>query len=274
LQMPPKPPSYADPDQFLWDGLKERVSQGLLILGEEAHAQQFAQLLHEHGSGTFRAAAPGAGLLAIEAASVSGVSRGHAEKLCQEARDGGHWLYLGRVGRLLDSTGGRNMLEAVCEAMAKASLPCVIASSAAGSDEQLADDLCRLLGLVPTARLDTNGKLLGVSELSFLMAQAEDRGDTGWSVAVRYQLRSPIKDPPDLAPDERADSALRMVDTIRVAGERADPVGALIGFRADAFGVGQRRAVFDAAEVVARRIVGRKVAADELVEARRGFCFV
>src|SRR5262249_53481582 len=186
----------------------------------------------------------------------------------------GHWLYLENAEQLTETSGGRNLLDATCSAMAEASLPCVIASTSSRTYNQLEQAAFRLRGLVPVAHLNSTGPFKLFEELTFLMTEPKDRSDTGWAVAVRYQLNSPMVDDPYRTPDPQADSALRMTDNIAVVqGERGLPQGVIISFKADAFQVGQQPAVFNAAEVVARRVVGRKLGSDEHAEARRGVCF-
>jgi hypothetical protein len=271
--MAPDMPSYASPGIFLGDGFQPRVSQGLILVGAQAYARQVALDLHERGIGSFQPAVKGAGLNKVDLAAVAGFSPANAVELCDHARNHGHWLYLENAEQLTDSSGGRNLLDAICGEMAEARLPCVIASTSTNTYKQLENAACRLIGLVPVAHLDANGRLESVNQIVFLMAEAKDRGDTGWTVAVRYQLTSPMVDDPDSTPDPQADSALRMVDQIAVVGERGLPEGVMISFKADAFQVGQRSAVFNAAEVVARRVVGRKLGGDERVDARRGVCY-
>lgn len=257
---------------FLADGFRTRASQGAILVADEPVAQSMARLLHEEGLADLRAAAAGAGLLVFKPEVIGRMSADDAAQVCAQARAGGHWLFLQNVEKMLESEGGRRLLETICDAMAEGMLPSVVASTPANNYQFIMNALCRLVGLVPVIRLNSTGKPEGVDRINYLMLRTNDRSDTGWIVSVRYSLMSPLGDAYDSTGPE-AEGYLPTMDKIHIIGGKSEPSGAFVSFKPESFQVGQQSAVFTAAEKLARRAVGRPLVPGERVEARRGLFY-
>ena len=93
------------------DGLKPRVSQALILVGDEVRARRIARRLIKRGANRFEAAAPGAALMLVDSSAVAEMGTGDASQFCGKARDEGHWIYLENVEQLTTSSGGSCLLE-------------------------------------------------------------------------------------------------------------------------------------------------------------------
>lgn len=263
-------PAYADATKFLDDAIGSPAGQAVVLVGAPAMTREIARQLSEQGTSWFpRSASPDAALQLLNGAAIAGFTPADAARLLTELHRRGDWLMLESADEYLDTPGGRNVLGAVCEAIAARSVPCVIVSVVPMGYPRLKADAFRLLGLAPTVDLSDGRQTRYQDPLAYLIMTMPNATDSGWLVMVGYQLSAPIADIAPRTPDEEAKRIMPLVDDIQVVG-RPVPIGVLLSFRAAAFTAGQHERAFAAAEVVARQVVGRRLRADERVEARRG----
>jgi hypothetical protein len=181
------------------------------------------------------------------------------------------WLYLRRVDAGLTEGHGRQLLDGLCDLIADGRLRCVLVSITAAGYEQLTSSRPRLAGLSTVVEFRTDPPT--VSELAYLAVRTGGARDIGWLVMVKTLLREPPVANGSLPGDIRTDAALQLTDHLAMHQLPDGTIGISVSFKPHAFAVGQQTAAFSAAELVARRALGRELAPGEWVEAARGVVY-
>jgi hypothetical protein len=273
-------PSYALPEIFLMDGIRKHVSPGALLVADKSIASDVANRMIEVGLAELQPATPGAGLMTIKSKDVSRISADGARGICTYAQEKGHWLFLKNIDRLLESPGGRALIEIACEEMAEGTLPCMLVSTPPSKYEFVSGAICRIIGLAPAVRWGSTGEFEGFDDIVYFVKRTMDKdpANTGWLISVRYSLLSPVGTTYDSVAPE-SDYALPMLDNISFLSRdknkpATEPDGAIVSLTSDSFQASQQVPAFTAAEKLARRAIGRQLALGERVEARRGIYYI
>jgi hypothetical protein len=263
---------YASPLQFLLDGLRTSTTPAILVDLPLEHAAALMERLMEGGAtdARFPAAAAGAKLLAINCENVRDLTIDQARALCAELTQEGSWLILDDIDILLRRPEEPfELLEAVCADLAAGTLPPVAVIC---RDVPVYDVIAaapRLAGLVRL--LDRSSGAGKFVDFDTLTLGASDPDDVGWNVVVAVDLDGDAGSDYTVGGAPASD-ALNAVDgKVQVIADEDGrrPRAVSVAFRSDAFTASERRRAFNAAELVARRYVGRGLSDGESVTAVR-----
>ncbi|MGZ9159408.1 MAG: hypothetical protein ACXW36_11175 [Nitrospira sp.] len=263
-------PQYASQALFLSDGLAASPTPGALLIGDAEECAQFAIAMQTRGIPVTTSSSE---LLRLEPQAVREMDPANAEGLLSQVVARGAWTYCADLHTYLDSPGGRALLSALCNRIVKGDLPCVLAGTTLLGAQRLAEEAFRVRGLLPAFDLSVT-PMHGAGALGYIYVRVPGISleDSGWLVQVRLMLLSDVRANPQVGDDRDTQDALRLVDGMLGTGSRERPMGLQVSFDVKAFTGNQHAAAFRAAELVARRIVGRPLQPNEAVEASRGVC--
>jgi hypothetical protein len=269
-----QPGGYDDYTQFLADGLLHNSSPVVCLVTDASTASAVALALHAKSPDWAELPKAEGRLLRFETDTAAELSDQQASALCAELAATEHWLYIEDVDVLLDSRGGRHLLTALLAGVANGDLAAVIASAQPDSLNRLRSDALRLMGFALIVEGPGPSGAFELSRSISVVREAQDRDDTGWTIAVRFDLTSPITPYADYDAGAAIAGAVELVDTAHVI-EPPDgpPLGAMIGLRADAFTVTQEDAAYATATMAAQRLVGRLLKSGESVKATRAIYY-
>jgi hypothetical protein len=257
---------------FLLDAMLRHTTPVLLLVMDVEAAQHAALQLHADPLQSEVLPPAEASLLSFDAEVVEDFTRSDADGLCVELAASRNWIFLGDVDEMLRSTGGHHLINAATASIANGDLAAVIASVAAPRLKDFWSQAIRFSGFATT--LEHDGIQFRRFQLTSVVREASDRDDTGWLVAVRYQLTAPITPDAPVKVDVETSAALELVTTIQVIDHpNKPPAGVVVGLSPDAFTVGQESAAFSTATLAARRFVGRPIGVDEEVAVKRAIYF-
>jgi len=258
--------AISPPHSFLNDGLLRRTTPTMVFVGTPEEATDVVRQLHAgYLPELVAAAGPGSKLLGLDGATIVP----SAADFCAELTAGQHWLVITNIGALLDSPGGRLLLDTLCESIAKAELPFVAVTATPSDVGRLHSEAIRFSGLARVFPMSAAPAGIPAGELGYLVMQSADPRDVGWLISVRTVLTAPRIDSRTHL-GAAADQAMRKVETLQAVGSDTVPTGILASFVNGAFTQAQQEEAFAAAELVAHRIVGRPLKENESIEARRG----
>jgi hypothetical protein len=263
-----------DYSSFLLDGLIPSPSPLVLLVTDSASAMTVATQLHAGLVDWDELPAATGRLISFATDAAAELTSPKARELCEELVATGHWLYIGDVDTLLDSVGGKYLLDALLKGIASGELPTVITATRLDLVSRLRSRAIRFMGFAVTVEGPDAAGEFEFSHSTSVVRPAHDRNDTGWVVAVRLQLSSPISPEADPETEAAAAGVMELVDTAQLVDwPDRPPAGVMIGLRPDAFTVGQETAAFATAAKAARRVVGRPLLAGESVTAARGIYY-
>lgn len=267
------------PDQyvlFLLEGLLRSPSPVILLVVDRSVARSLALRFHAGSVGWDELPAPSGSLLAFETGAAAGLTRQTARDFCAELATTTDWLYLEDVEELLDSPGGNYFLAALLDHVANGDIAAVVAATQPDNFSRLRSKAVRLLGFAIVVERPEGTDGLQYYQANTFVRPAQDRNDTGWMVAVRFDLTSPITPDADFTADAAVAGAIELVDTVQVIQPREPdrpPEGVMIGLKPDAFLVTQQAAAFATATMAAQRVVGRTLRPGENVTATRALYY-
>jgi hypothetical protein len=269
-----EPGGFDEYSAFLVDGLLRNPSTLVLLVTDPSTALVVALRLHDGSADWAELSKAHGKLLRFETDRAAGLSRQQARDLCAELAATEDWLYLENVDVLLDSSGGRHFLGALVKSVADGDLAAVIASTPHEGAERLRSGALRLMGFALTVEGPGPDGAFEGSRTTSVVREAQDRSDTGWAIAVRFELTAPITPYADFQPAADVASAMELVDTAQVIGSAdGPPLGVMIGLSAEAFTVSQEAVAFATATKAAQGVVGRLLEAGESVTATRGIYY-
>ncbi|WP_030722431.1 hypothetical protein [Streptomyces sp. NRRL F-2580] len=253
---------------FLLDGLRRSPSPLVLVVREAATAALVALRLHDGGTSWDERPARIDGLLQLDLASLVAGGADRATSLLTELATTDHWAFLPNVDTLVESEVGRGFLDGLIVSVGQGEIAAVIASTTPERLPHLQKMAPRLMGFAITLPVGE-----GKATYRSIAARSTNSLDTGWVVAVRYELTGDIQREMDAA-GPAADGRLHLVDSMSlVKRETGPPLGLLVDLSADAFTASQGDAAFATAALAATRLVGRPLRPGEQVTAARGIFY-
>jgi hypothetical protein len=258
--------------RFLLDGFRRNPSPLVTLVTEPSLAQEVALRLHQGAASDMLPEARG-GLVCLEAGRGAGLSSQQAHDACAQVAATEDWLYMDNFDVLLDSSGGKHFLTALTDSVANGDLAAVIVSTRPERFERLRSGARRLMGFAVIAEGPRPDGTFEASTSITIAREAKDRTDTGWMIAVRYELAGPITPYAKFDPGADVADAVVLADKAYVIGSAEEPFGAMIGLRADAFTLSQEEVAFTTATKVAQRLVGRRLEPDESMKVTRAIYY-
>lgn len=267
-------PSQEEGDEyslFLLEGLARAPSPLVLIAADDGPAQHLALRLHSEPVSNFGLPPPQGQLLSLSTELFNDMTLATARAFIDELATTEHWLYVQHLDHLLDSAIGGVFLRLLLDAVSDGRVSAVIASLAPEQVDRLRREARRLLGFAQLMEKNGSRGVFEVSRLTTLVAESPDRSDTGWVVAVRYDLRAPVTPYVDVAVDSHTSAAMELVEAVHLINyPNRPPDGVMISLHAVAFTATQEAVAFETATRAARRVVGRPLVPGETVTATRG----
>jgi len=261
---------------FLLEGLLRNPSPVILLVTDRSAALSLAQRFHAGSVSWDELPAPSGSLLAFETGAACGLTSQTARDVCAELAASTDWLYIEDVEELLESAGGSYFFTTLLDHVAGGDIAAVIVSTQPDNFSRLRSNAVRLLGFATVFEHSDGTGGLQFYRANTYVRPAQDRSDTGWMVAVRLDLTSPITPDADFTTDPAIAAAMELVSTVHVIGFReADqpPDGVMIGLKPDAFLVTQHAAAFATATMAAQRVIGRTLYPGENVIATRALYY-
>ena len=204
---------------------------------------------------------------------AAGLSSQQARDVCANVAATEDWLYVDNFDVLLDSSGGKYFLTAITDSVASGDLAAVIVSTRPERLKRLRTGATRLMGFAVIAEQCPDGSFEASTSIT-IVRETRDRSDTGWMMAVRYELSGPITPYAEFDPGADISDAVVLADKMYVIGSLNEPDGAMISLTADAFTLSQEDVAFATATKVAQRLVGRRLEPGESMKVTRTIYYV
>ena len=259
---------------FLMDGLLRNSSPVVLVVADPSIALPFANELYNGSVGWDKLPKVEGSLFRLETTRVARLNAEQVRSLCHEIAATRRWLYIENIDELLDSSGGHHFLVELANSVARGEPAMVIMTTQPEHLDRVRAAVPRLAGFAKTVEWSGQTDSASASQLTSIVAKAQDRDDSGWIVAVRFELAGPISPDASFDGDPASAGVLQLVDTVQIIDSAdAPPEGAMIGFSPDAFTFTQEAAAFAAAALAAQRVIGRALQPGEWVTAARGLYY-
>lgn len=259
---------------FLVEGLIRDPSPVLLIVDAAPIAQGIAGEVYAGRSEWDEQPEARGRLLWFDPVTAAGMSSQEVHGYFSELATTDDWIYIGDLDMLCNSSGGQRFLAALLHAIARHEVAAVLASATAERISDLRLLAPRLMGFATLCQRATDEHPGGLIRTTSLVLNFDNALDTGWVVAVRFDLEAPMAPTTEFSGDDAVAGAMQLVESVHlVEGRGLPPAGAMIRLKPQAFTITQEATAFTTAANAAKRVIGRPLSLGESVTATRALYY-